>query len=85
MIKWCVIGAGGIADRRTIPAICKDEGSKLVGVMDKVERIVAPLGEKYGVPYFTDEEEMLKTVECDAVYIPSCNSVLPSEVLFHVI
>ena len=24
MVKWCVIGAGGIADRRTIPAILKD-------------------------------------------------------------
>ena len=25
MIKWCVIGAGGIADRRTIPALLEDK------------------------------------------------------------
>ena len=35
-IRWSVIGAGGIADRRTIPAIMKDEGSELVAVMDRV-------------------------------------------------
>jgi predicted dehydrogenase len=69
MLKWCVIGAGGIADRRTIPAICMDEGSQLVGVMDKAEKLVASLGQKYGVPYFTDEKEMLEKVDCDAVYI----------------
>lgn len=68
-MKWCIIGAGGIADRRTIPAICMDEGSELVAVMDKAEKLVASLGEKYNVPYFTDEEQMLKSVACDAVYI----------------
>lgn len=68
-IKWCVIGAGGIADRRTIPAIVKDEGCQLVAVMDKSPEVAARVGEKYGVPFFTDEDEMLRSVECDAVYI----------------
>ena len=68
-IKWCVIGAGGIADRRTIPAIVKDEGCELVAIMDKVEAVAKSVGEKYGVPYFTDENDMLSAVECDAVYI----------------
>lgn len=69
MVRWSVIGAGGIADRRTIPAIIKSEIATLVAVMDKNEDIARTVGEKYGVPYFTDEEEMLKAVECDAVYI----------------
>ena len=34
-LKWCVIGAGGIADRRTIPAIISDKNNELVAVMDK--------------------------------------------------
>lgn len=68
-IRWCVIGAGGIADRRTIPAINKSEHATLVAVMDKNPEIAETIGKKYGVPYFTDEEEMLSAVECDAVYI----------------
>ena len=68
-LKWCVIGAGGIADRRTIPALLKDENSELVALMDRTESTAKRLGEKYGVAYFTSEEEMLKTCSADAVYI----------------
>ncbi len=68
-IKWCVIGAGGIADRRTIPAILQDENNELVAIMDKVEPVAKALGEKYGVKYYSDEEQMLKENKCDAVYI----------------
>ncbi len=68
-MKWTVIGAGGIADRRAIPAILKDEGSVLVAIMERVPSLAKALGEKYGVPYFTTVEEMLDAVPCDAVYI----------------
>ena len=68
-IRWSIIGAGGIADRRTIPAIMKDDGSELVAVMDRVPDVAKAVGEKYGVPYFTSEEEMLDAIESDAVYI----------------
>lgn len=69
MTRWCVIGAGGIADRRTIPAIMKDEDFSLVAVMDKSPEVAKRIGEKYGVPYFTCEDEMFASVKCDAVYI----------------
>jgi len=59
-LKWCVIGAGGIADRRAIPALLKDEKSELVAIMDRNLETAKRLGEKYGVPYFTCAEEMLK-------------------------
>lgn len=65
MIKWCVIGAGGIADRRTIPAILSDKNNKLVAIMEKAEALCKTLGEKYGVPAYTDEETMLKECDCD--------------------
>lgn len=67
--KWCVIGAGGIADRRTIPGLLNDKGSELVAIMDKVAPVVEKLGKKYGVPAYTDERKMLAEVDCDAVYI----------------
>lgn len=68
-MKWCVIGAGGIADRRTIPALLKDKKNELVAVMDRVPVVAQSVGEKYGVKYFTDEKTMLESVDCDAVYI----------------
>ncbi len=69
MIKWCVIGAGGIADRRTIPGILADKNCTLVGVMDRNAETARRVGEKYGVPYFTNEDEMLSACHADAVYI----------------
>lgn len=68
-IRWCIIGAGGIADRRTIPAIISDPNNQLVAVMDKVESMAEKMGAKYGVKYYSDEEKMLIENECDCVYI----------------
>lgn len=69
-IKWSVIGAGGIADRRAIPGMLLDPQNELVAVMDTAEATVQAVAKKYGVARaFTDAEEMLKSVECDAVYI----------------
>ncbi len=68
-IRWCVIGAGGIADRRTIPALLKDKNNRLLAVMDRNGQTAAGLGEKYGVKYYTDEKQMLAENPCDAVYI----------------
>ncbi len=68
-VKWCVIGAGGIADRRAIPAILKNNDSELVAVMDRAPAVAEAVGKKYGVPYFFTEKEMLDSAQCDAVYI----------------
>lgn len=68
-MKWCIIGAGGIADRRTIPALLKDSENVLIGVMDRNEQTAKAIGEKYGVPYYFDEDKMLSEVDCDSVYI----------------
>lgn len=68
-MRWCVIGAGGIADRRTIPALLKDKDNVLVALMDRTAETAKAKGEKYGVPYYTDAEKMLSENSCDAVYI----------------
>ena len=69
MMKWCIIGAGGIADRRMIPALLKDKENQLVAVMDRVATVAEMIGKKYDVAWFSDEAEMLESVDCDAVYI----------------
>ena len=68
-MKWCIIGAGGIADRRTIPAILSDKNNKIVAIMDKNAELIKNLSLKYGVKGYTDEEEMLSKEDCDCVYI----------------
>ena len=68
-MKWCIIGAGGIADRRTIPALLKDPDNQLVALMDRRLDVAKTLGEKYGVKYFDNPDAMLSQVDCDAVYI----------------
>lgn len=68
-MKWCIIGAGGIADRRTIPAILKDCENQLVAVMDRNPDTAKKIGEKYGVPYYFTEKEMFEGTDAEAVYI----------------
>ncbi len=68
-LRWSIIGAGGIADRRAIPALLQNPDFELVAIMDKVPETAKRIGEKYHVPAFTDEDEMLSAVPCDCVYI----------------
>lgn len=71
-IRLGVIGAGGIADRRTIPGILECDNAELIAVMGpNVERTEA-LRAKYNAKYaYTDENELLNNPEIDAVYIAS--------------
>ena len=69
-VRWAIIGAGGIADRRAIPALLKDPQNEIVAVMDRKEPVAKAIAEKYAVDrYFTDAGQMLKSISCDAVYI----------------
>ena len=69
-IRWAVIGACGIADRRAIPGMHLDPRNQLVAVKDLNKETAQRIAEKYNVPhYFSNAEEMLTSVSCDAVYI----------------
>lgn len=71
-IRFGVIGAGGIADRRTIPGLLKCDKAELVAVMGPNAERTERLREKYHAKYaYTREEELLKNPEIDAVYIAS--------------
>lgn len=71
-IRWGVIGAGGIADRRTIPGMMLCENADLVAVME----INMELAEKSRAKWnckkaYDNEADLLADPEIDAVYIAS--------------
>ena len=71
-IAWGIIGAGGIADRRTIPGMMLSENSYPVAVMEVDERRAKEIALKYGAKsYYTSVEELLADSDVKAVYIAS--------------
>jgi predicted dehydrogenase len=74
-VRWGVIGAGGIAARRTIPeGLAASDVCDLVAVMDPRRERACAIAEKYGVPdcVYT-VGELLAIPEVEAVYIASPN------------
>jgi len=71
-VKWGVLGAGGIADRRTLPGMMLAENAELVAVMEVVPGLAPKLCEKYNAKrWYTDAESLLADPEVEAVYIAS--------------
>ncbi|MCQ2424450.1 MAG: Gfo/Idh/MocA family oxidoreductase [Clostridia bacterium] len=71
-VKWGVIGAGGIADRRTLPGMMLSQNSELVAVMEIDAARAEELRVKYGAKYaYTNEADLLANPEIEAVYIAS--------------
>lgn len=64
-----VLGAGGIAYRKTIPGMLKAKNCRLAAVMDPigVDRIAA----EFGVKGYAKEDDLLADPEVQAVYIAS--------------
>jgi len=71
VVKWGVIAAGGIADRRTIPEMKQvADNSELVAVMDVNPETAERVAKKYGVAsWYTNEKELLSRPDVEAVYI----------------
>ena len=71
-IRWGVIGAGGIADRRTIPGMMLSPNSELVAVMEINMELAEKCRAKWGCKRAYDKEaDLLADPEVDAVYIAS--------------
>ncbi len=69
-VNFGVIGAGGIAYRRTIPGMLKTKNCRVVAVMDTVdpERVAA----EFSIPRaYRREADLLADPEVEAVYIAS--------------
>ncbi len=75
-VKWGVIGAGGIASRRTIPeGLLPSPQCELVALMDVDPGRAAAAAQRFGVrQWFTRAEDLLALPEVEAVYIatPNC-------------
>ena len=65
-----MIGAGGIADRRTIPGMMLCQNAELVAVMEINMELAEKLRAKWGCKRaYGSEEALLADPEIDAVYI----------------
>lgn len=85
VIKWGVIGAGGIADRRMIPeGIIPGRNSELVAICEVNQQLVDRIGDKYGIPAsqrYTSAIELIANARVDAVYIATPNHMHKGQVL----
>lgn len=71
-VKWGIIAAGGIALRRTIPAMEFFKDAEIVAVMDRNPKPLEYIKETFGIQNtYTDVDEMLANPEVEAVYIAS--------------
>jgi len=69
-VNWGVIGAGGIANKKTIPAINKAKNARLEALMVRDLERAKRLADKHGAKkYYDNMRELLKDKEIDAVYI----------------
>lgn len=71
-VKWGVIGAGGIADRRTLPGMMLSEKAELIAVMEVNMELAENLRAKYNAKRAYDNvDDLLADPEVEAVYIAS--------------
>ncbi len=71
-VRWGVIGAGGIADRRTLPGMMLSDEAELIAVMEINDELAENLRAKYGAKRaYTDHKALLADPEVDVVYIAS--------------
>ncbi|MCI8526697.1 MAG: Gfo/Idh/MocA family oxidoreductase [Oscillospiraceae bacterium] len=71
-LRWGVIGAGGIADRRTIPGMMLCDNAELVAVMEVNMELAEKCRAKWSCKKAYDNEaDLLADPEVDAVYIAS--------------
>ncbi|MBE5749939.1 MAG: Gfo/Idh/MocA family oxidoreductase [Clostridiales bacterium] len=71
-LRFGVIGAGGIADRRTLPGMMLANNVEVVAVMEIDAELSEKLRKKYNAKYaYTNAEDLVKNPEVDAVYIAS--------------
>lgn len=71
-IRWGILGAGGIADRRTLPGMEKAASAKIYAVMEVEAQAAERLRAKYGAERaYIGEDALLADPAVEAVYIAS--------------
>lgn len=71
-IQWGIIGAGGIAQRRTLPVLSEIANAEVIAIMDKKSNDMIQISTKYHIPnIYENEDDLLRNPDIDAVYIAS--------------
>lgn len=71
MVKWGVIGSGGIARRRTIPeGLMKADNARLISVYDIEPEVNESVAKEFGVTAAESIEAILNS-DIDAIYVAS--------------
>ncbi len=71
-VKWGVLGAGGIADRRTLPGMMLAKNAELVAVMEINMELAEKLRVKYNAKRAYDNAQaLIDDPEVEAIYIAS--------------
>jgi len=69
-LKWGVVGAGSVAQRRTMPAIKKANGAVLRALLSRDAERAERLAREHGASrFYTSVEALLSDDDLDAVYI----------------
>ncbi|GHT30335.1 oxidoreductase [Bacteroidia bacterium] len=69
-IKWGIIGAGDVCEKKSGPAFYKIEHSSLVAVMRRNEALAKDFALRHGVPrYYTDADLLINDPEVNAIYV----------------
>lgn len=69
-IKWGIIGAGAVCEKKSGPAFYKIEHSELVAVMRRDEEKVKDFAQRHNIgKYYTDADQLINDPDVDAVYI----------------
>lgn len=80
MIRFAILGCGRIAKNHAGP-LAEVEGVKLVAVCDLNLARAQELGNKHGVPAYSDYHEMLEKERIDAVSVLTPSGMHPAHVL----
>ena len=91
-LKWGVLGAGSVAQRRAMPAITKAEDAELYALLSRDGVRAQRLATEHGAQkYYTTVEELLSDEALDAIYVSTpvylhCEQVIEAaERGFHVL
>lgn len=69
-VRWGVVGAAGIADRRTIPGMLLADNAELIAVMEVNQELAEKIRSKYNAKRaYNNVDDLLADQEIDAVYI----------------
>jgi len=70
IIKWGIIGAGNVCEKKSGPALYKIEHSQLVAIMRRDEAKAKDFAERHRVKrYYTDADALINDPEVNIIYI----------------